>query len=367
MQVRSISGEARESVGNNNQCGAFLIRMFIQKTSSPGNNLKEQEIRPKKLLERYLKLCEKDAEYCFSGFERRQIPCVACGSTHTNFEFEKNSFSYRQCRDCGSLYQSPRPVIEAFEKFYHDSESAKFWANEFFPAVAEIRREKIFRPRVIYLAELCKKHGIEVDRIIDVGAGYGLFLDEWRALFPANELIAIEPSTQLAAECRRKGFTVIEALAENTPNVHNLGDLTVCFEVLEHIDEPLKFIDALKRMTRDGGYVIISTLCIDGFDLQVLWNQSSQISPPHHINFLSIKGLKHLFERAQFANTKIITPGKLDVDIVKNAAASDPSLLAGQRFLRHVLDNESLAQRFQMFLSDNSLSSHAWVLAQKPL
>ena len=70
-------------------------------------------------------------------------------------------------------------------------------------------------------------------------------------------------------------------------------------------------------MTRTGGYLFISTLCIDGFDLQLLWDNSSQISPPHHINFLSIKGFQLLFERAGISDISITTPGELDVEIVK--------------------------------------------------
>jgi hypothetical protein len=65
--------------------------------------------------------------------------------------------------------------LSAFENFYRDSVSSNYWAEVFFPAVAEARREKIFRPRAERLAALCEVSGLEVWRLIDMGAGYGIF------------------------------------------------------------------------------------------------------------------------------------------------------------------------------------------------
>ena len=66
--------------------------------------------------------------------------------------------------------------------------------------MAEARRDKIFRPRVERLATLCEAKGNQVKRLIDVGAGYGILLDEWRMRSPTTRLLAVEPSAALAAE-----------------------------------------------------------------------------------------------------------------------------------------------------------------------
>ena len=329
--------------------------------------MKEHEIRPKDLLARYIELSAQDAERCFSERDRRDLPCVACGGEYKAAQFDKNGFAYALCDQCKTLYQVPRPSLEAFEVFYRNSESSRYWADVFFPAVAEIRREKIFQPRVQGVAELCAYVGIEVKRIIDIGAGYGIFLDEWLKAYPQTNAVAVEPSPSLADECRNKGLRVIETIAEKATGLDDFADLVVCFEVLEHVDDPLTFVENLKCMVSPGGYLFVSTLCIDGFDLQVLWEKSSQISPPHHINFLSVNGFEALFERAGLTDVQVTTPGKLDVDIVRNAVESDNSILSKQRFLQNVLNDEQLSQSFQMFLSENQLSSHAWVLGRKPL
>jgi hypothetical protein len=117
---------------------------------------------------------------------------------------------------------------------------------------------------------------------------------------------------------------------------------------------------------RPGGSVFISTLGIDGFDLQMLWEKSTQISPPHHINFLSVQGFKRLFERAGLVDISVTTPGQLDVDIVRNAVKRDPSLLKEQRFLANLLADDAHAVAFQKFLVSQALSSHVWVMGRKP-
>jgi len=329
--------------------------------------MKENDIRPEAMLNRYLELSAQDAALYFGSAGRVDIPCVGCGINGSIFNFDKNGFAYAQCRSCGSLFQSPRPTIEAFEAFYRRSESAHYWANVFFPAVAEMRREKIFRPRVNRLGALCAERGINVNRLIDVGAGYGIFLDEWRNKFPHTQVLAIEPSSSLAAQCRSKGFEVVEDIVENVRGEDSSADLVVCFEVLEHVYEPLEFVKSLVKLARPGGYVFVSTLGIEGFDLQTLWDKSNQISPPHHINFLSSRGFEELFKRAGLVDVMVTTPGQLDVDIVRNAVKRDPGLLKGQRFLRQLLADDQRAEAFQQFLVDQRLSSHVWVIGRRPI
>lgn len=326
--------------------------------------MKEDDIRPAELLNKYLELSRIDAANGFDQNQREPIDCIACASLDHEHVFFKYGFGYSQCQSCGTVFQSPRPRMADFEIFYKEAASNEFWANEFFPAVAEARREKILAPRAASLSKSCEKHGINVTSLIDVGAGHGILLEEWRKLHRETSLIAVEPSRSMAEICRAKNIAVFEDVVENVSPTDINTDLVASFEVFEHVHNPFAFIRSLARLAGVGKYVFISTLCVDGFDIQMLWDQSNAVSPPHHLNFVSIDGFHQLFERAGLKILDISTPGVLDVDIVKNAIKSGVETNELNRFTKAILENTALSRNFQTFLSENLLSSHVWVFAE---
>ena len=316
--------------------------------------------------QKYIELSRSDVSSFFANSARRSVNCVACGFSESRPEFKKDGFEYVSCLKCGTLYQSPRPSIEDFNKFYRDSKSSNYWAEVFFPVISEIRREKIFRARVDSIASIFKELNFKVGNLIDVGAGYGIFLEEWKSRFPKVNALAVEPSNSLSEECRRKGFDVLECVLEEVYSHKGFADLVTCFEILEYNHDPISFVKALAKLARPGGYVFVSTLCIDGFDLQSLWQKSTQISPPHQINFISVEGFKNLFSLAGLHSVKIMTPGKLDVDFVRNAKCFDDSEGVA-RFMNKILMDDNLSNSFQSFLVENNLSSNAWVWGKVPI
>lgn len=330
------------------------------------NVFTEDEIRPQKLIQKYKDIREEDAKSIIENSSRNDVPCVGCGGNTLKQEFTKSSFVYSSCRDCSTLFQSPRPSSESFEEYYKDSKSATFWASKFLPAVENVRREKIFKPRAKKILDIAEEHAKQIEKIADIGAGSGLMLDEFRKIHPKSELLAIEPSKILADSCRKKDIPVEEDLIENIKNQDNSCDLVTCFEVLEHVYDPLLFIKNISNLLKPGGLMIITTLSVDGFDIQFLWEKSEQISPPHHINFLSKKGFKHLFKRAGLNNIEVITPGVLDVDIVKNAINKDEDLKEKNLFLSKLISNQTFSNKFQSLITESGLSSHAWIIAEKP-
>jgi SAM-dependent methyltransferase len=280
--------------------------------------------------------------------------------------FNKEGFGFAECTACGTLYQSPRPRPEAFQRFYQESPSARYWSQVFFPAVAEARRVHLFRPKVQEVARLCRESGFAPGVVADVGAGYGLLLEEWVQAFPDTRAIALEPNPDLAAACRARGLEVLEVFAEEAQALQVQADLVTAFEVIEHVPQPLGFCRALAGLLRPGGRLLLTGPTVDGFDIQVLWERSNSVAPPHHLNLLSVPGFERLLERAGFIEVRIFTPGKLDVDIVNNSRNADAQVLQGQRFIRTLLGRGPETQAaFQKFLSEHRLSSHCWVWAVK--
>jgi len=330
--------------------------------------MKEEDIRPKKIFDEYLALAEKDVNDYFMNMPFLYVPCPACNGKNSIFKFKKFGFDYEECQNCGTLYVNPRPSAEAFNNYYSDSPSVQFWATNFYKETESSRRELIIRPK----AELVKKYLdkytenlSENSCIIDIGAGYGVFCEELKNILPVDiNIIAIEPSKPLSKICMDKDIVTINKFIEEIKN-HDLEGMLVkgaiSFELFEHLHNPSLFIKKCNEIISPEGLLILTTLTWDGFDLQVLQDKSDSIHPPHHINFFTKKSISLLLEKNGFKICEIITPGKLDIDIVskKSSDVSDP-------FIKKLIEcNSDVKEKFQIFLQEAKLSSHMMVIAKK--
>jgi SAM-dependent methyltransferase len=328
--------------------------------------MKEHDIRPKGLFDGFLAAVAEDAERLFQDHhEWPEVPCPACASTAVASEFSKGRFEYRECRDCGSLYLSPRPPAQLFDQFYRESRAVEFFANRFYKDTEDARRERLFRPRAALVAEWARKLGA-TEACADIGAGFGTFLEEVRATAVFDRLVAIEPASKLAGACREKGFIVLEETVEQAVLHHPEVSFCTCFEVFEHVHDPLAFVQSLGEVVCPGGIVLFTTLTISGFDLQELWHQSKSIVPPNHINLLSTAGLATLVRRSGLELLDLSTPGQLDVDIVANMMRDVPTTTISRFAQRIVEASEGTRRAFQHFLQEHHLSSHVRVIARRP-
>ena len=110
---------------------------------------------------------------------------------------------------------------------------------------------------------------------------------------------------------------------------------------------------------------MFTTLTVSGFDIQVLWEKSKSVYPPHHINLLSIDGFRRLVERSGLSLVHLCTPGALDVDIVRNICIENSDVNI-PRFAASIINApEKVRTKFQSFLKANNLSSHIRIIASR--
>lgn len=325
--------------------------------------MKEEDIRKRDVLNRYLELVAEDSRRLFSDRSTLvEVPCPACGDSSPEGRFTKMGFSYVQCTQCDTLFVSPRPAYRDLMKIYVDSPSTKFWVNDFFLPMVEARREKIFKPRAQFIAD--RFPDMKNKRMADIGAGFGLFLEEMKKLWPTADIVAIEPSREMAQICRSKSLAVLENSLEDI-NPAERFDLMTSFELFEHLHDPLPFICKARSLLNPGGYLFITTLNALGFDIQVLWERAKSVFPPQHLNFFNPHSLSLLLEREGFVIAEIGTPGQLDWDIVEGAYTKD-GIDPGRFFktLSH-FGGDKAKNDFQQWLQRNNFSSHMRVIARK--
>lgn len=325
--------------------------------------MKEEEIRPQVVFDEYLRLAQEDTATYFEHAKREIGNCPACEEEGAP-AFTKNGFSYQTCPACQTLFVNPRPLAEAFSKYYTESPSSRFWATTFYKETAEARREKLWKPKARLVRDTLDRYGAEQHTVVDIGGGYGLFAEVMRELYGQAPVI-IEPGPLLAAACREKSLQVIQKFLEQV----ELGELPhgpkafVSFELFEHLHNPARFLEQLNALMAPGDLFVFTTLSGRGVDIQALWEDSKSVSPPHHLNFFNPRSIALLLGRLGFENLEVTTPGKLDIDILANSRT-----LIKDRFWQTFVDTASDAEKaaWQQMIASSGWSSHMMAVCRKP-
>lgn len=328
--------------------------------------MKEHEIRPPELVAEASRLAQQDVSRLLTrAHEFVTVDCPACASPDRTLEFNKGGFDFNECRNCGTLYVSPRPSAEMLADYYEHAEHMKFWSKYLYPASASVRIERIFRPRANRIAQIL---GSTVEVLVDVGAGSGWFAALCAELGLARRVIVVEPNREQAAACRKlSGVEAIEAPIEECYSSLNASVVT-CFELIEHLFAPFEFLRACYMGLSPSGLFACTTPNWRGFDIAILRDRSSNVGAPNHLNYFTPTSLSTLLARTGFSEISVTTPGELDVDILYNqinAGVLSPSDLP---FWGRVIieGSEELRQDLQRFLARHGLSSNLMAIARKP-
>lgn len=153
-----------------------------------------------------------------------------------------------------------------------------------------------------------------------------------------------------------------ESLAES---VTDKFDLVLHFELIEHLQDPYRFMKSVRKLMADGGLHHFHTPNGNGFDnIAIGYNEfrplAHAIFPPMHLQAFTPVNILHFAIRSGFKIVQIDTPGSFDVDIVKCFPVQDESSFSilGQ------IPDDYLAL-FQNWLQKLNASSHMRVTLKK--
>lgn len=334
--------------------------------------LNENEIRPQHLMTEQAQRYHNDiARLMRHQKDFQRVACPACQSTDGAVTLEKYGITFETCPQCQTLYANPRPLPEHLDEYYRESENYAYWNECIFPASAEVRRHKIFKPRVERVLEICDRYHLPTHTLLEVGAGFGLFCEEMQKTGRFKRVIAVEPTPNLAQTCRERGLEVIEKPIEhihvNQLNTNNQKiDVIANFEVIEHLFSPRQFLEQCASLLDQDGILILTCPNGLGFDVATLGAVSDTVDT-EHINLFNPGSLSLLLQQCGFTIIEVQTPGLLDAELVRNKVLDGKYSLEEQPFLKQVLIDEweTKGQAFQTFLMENRLSSNMMIVAQK--
>ena len=323
------------------------------------------DLKPSSLITKYIELTKEDiARLLVNKQELTSCGCPACQSKAIESPFTKFGLQYNECRECRSLYISPRPADDVLNRYYHEAKARIFWREELSKRTSQKRKEKILRPRFQWILDSTQEYRPEAKSYADVNTSQYDYAETMAQAAVFKRKILIDPFFDSLLKPPPGGVQILDRSWWQA-SFHEELDVLSLFEVLDRISDADQLLMAVNKMLKKGGLIFITAILASGFDVQVLWEKADNLYPPDRLNVFSLEGLKILFVRHGFECLELSTPGILDVDIVAKAVEKDMDLKIS-RFTRNLLERgEETRNSFQEFLQQNLLSSYARVVLRK--
>ena len=176
------------------------------------------------------------------------ISCHLCLGRQFRSFAREGEWQYVRCLKCGLIFLQPQPSAEYLQDHYQDylptdPQSAASWRR---------LMAQVFAKSVELIEEVIPVSG----RLLDVGCGYGFFLEEmasrgWRAE-------GIEISAAGLSHAREKlGLEVSDKPMPRPDWPDGCFDVITLFYVIEHLKEPRTVLEEACRLLRPGGLLLL--------------------------------------------------------------------------------------------------------------
>lgn len=329
------------------------------------NDLVNNEIKPKELLNRYHQLLKVDIERLFD--KRTFVPfhCPTNGETKIIRSFEKLGMTYVVSQTYGNVYLSPRPNPSQLLNFYKGSSARKFWLQEIWKATEATRQQKIIRPLIewartfiqqylanttIFVAEYSPMQWAYYQEVLRLGLKW-----EYASIYP---MFAID----LCEDPHYK-----KTVVEEGERTNQLFDAVFLFDSLDRSPDPSETMQWVLEHLKPKGLCFITCLLSSGLEAQVLGADSNVFMPPERMNIFSYEGLVAFIKKCRdFQILEFSTPGVLDLpNIIYAMEQNGKDIPAFLRYIIETRKDPNLFEAFQDFLQMNQLSSYGRLVLRK--
>lgn len=215
--------------------------------------------------------------------------------TRLRYDIKRKVF---KCRRCQMVYLE-RP--QAVEKFYGD----KTYRATYGPALGKKSTSKqVFdtyrpfqQPIIDRLRGILRKNM----SVLDVGCSTGHFLDALKSKVKTR--VGLELSRDEAAFIRKHlDFPVYDTPIAEAKFKEGPFDLITCFQVLEHIEDPQAFLDAIRKNLKPNGYLYVEVpnlneVLLSEYDIQ---EYADFYFREPHLSYFSKATLAKMLKKAGF-------------------------------------------------------------------
>ena len=140
--------------------------------------------------------------------------------------------------------------------------------------------------------------------VADVGCGAGAFLDLVKGY--CAETIAIEPAQFYHDALTSKGHIGFSYCTEVSSEWVGKIDLATCFDVIEHVENPLEFLQDIRKVLKPGGKLLVSTPNAEDILLELLPQEyRSFFYRLVHTWYFNNQSFEHLAKEAGYSDLSV--------------------------------------------------------------
>jgi 2-polyprenyl-3-methyl-5-hydroxy-6-metoxy-1,4-benzoquinol methylase len=194
----------------------------------------------------------------------------------------------------GLIYQKDLPTVDQMSAYAEEQYAAGVYKS--YASAADLKIET-FERRI----NLLKRLGAR-GRILDVGCACGFFIEA--ALKHGFDAYGIEFSKEAVAMARediRPRITIgdVNLLRERG---NEQFDAVVAFDIIEHTQNPLKFLEEIRHILRPGGWLMLATPDTGHFLRYLMRSRWPMLQPMQHTHLFSKKAMRYALEKSGYEN-----------------------------------------------------------------
>jgi 2-polyprenyl-3-methyl-5-hydroxy-6-metoxy-1,4-benzoquinol methylase len=232
---------------------------------------------------------------------RPRSRCPLCQSPDVNGYLSLDGIRIASCAACGFMFSQDTLAAAEIDQFYIDGyHDRRHMDGQRVNASINIQLLRSFCP------DLSGKS------LLDVGSGYGFFLDRLR-----NSGVRRTAGVELSQAQRQ--YSVNRLQLETHGQLDELSgndrfDIITIFEVIEHIPAPYEFIQNICEHLLPGGSLIIGTDNFASDVVTALGERFPKWIPHEHVSFFTPKTLTEMLAKSRkltFSGARSFTPWEL--------------------------------------------------------